>query len=164
MGSLVGKGVINDEVWKKIQKRMKNLAASGPHVKIGVFSGSGEEPNGISLVELAAIHEFGSPAANIPERSFLRSTFAEKKAELAKVSKKLAAGILTGKMGIDHALDVLGQWGVSKVKGAITEGEGIPPPNAPSTIAKKGSSRPLVNHGRLLNSITYQKVGKGDEE
>jgi len=28
-------------------------------------------------------------------------------------------------------------------------------PNAPSTIAQKGSSKPLIDTGSMLNSITY---------
>lgn len=157
----MGKPLINDAVWQKIRKRMDVLKAEGPHVKIGVFQSAGTEPGGdISLVELAAIHEFGSPAANIPERSFLRSTFSEgdKKKALVAVTKKLAKKLITGKITTDRALDVLGQWGVAAVKSNITTGDGIPPPNAEGTIRKKKSSRPLVEHGHLLNSITYQKV------
>jgi hypothetical protein len=31
----------------------------------------------------------------------------------------------------------------------------IPPPNAPSTIAKKGSDVPLIDTGRLRQSVDY---------
>lgn len=152
----MAKPIINDEVWKQIRK---NLRTTGePRVKIGVFQSSGSEPDGISIVELAAIHEFGSPAANIPERSFLRATFDGKKAELQKVTATLAKKIMTGKITISHALDVLGQWGVSAIKRRITEGAGIPPPNAPATLKAKDSTRTLVDSSHLLNSITYVKV------
>jgi hypothetical protein len=33
---------------------------------------------------------------------------------------------------------------------------GIAPPNSPYTIARKGSSKPLIDTGQLRNSITYQ--------
>lgn len=32
-------------------------------------------------------------------------------------------------------------------------------PNHPFTIAKKGSSKPLIHHGDLLNSINYHVIG-----
>ncbi|MDF7681191.1 hypothetical protein PT300_11600 [Enterobacteriaceae bacterium ESL0689] len=33
---------------------------------------------------------------------------------------------------------------------------GIAPPLDPKTIARKGSSRPLIDTGNLLQSITYE--------
>ena len=37
------------------------------------------------------------------------------------------------------------------------------PPNAPSTIAKKGFNKPLVDTGDMLRSTTYQVRMEGDE-
>ena len=35
---------------------------------------------------------------------------------------------------------------------------GLEPPNVPATIARKKSSKPLVDHGQLLNSIHFEVV------
>ena len=55
--------------------RAKTLAA-GRVVRVGVLDDApkdphkGEKPSGMSLLEVAAVHEFGAPAAGIPQRSF----------------------------------------------------------------------------------------------
>lgn len=138
------------------QRVLRTLGTST--VKVGVLSSKGGDADrdGISMVELAAIHEFGSPAANIPERSFIRRTFAAKEREVAAMSSKIGAAIFAGRMDARRGLEILGAWGATEVKKTITSGAGIPPPNAPSTIAKKGSDRPLVDTGRLLGAITWE--------
>lgn len=49
-------------------------------VKVGVFG---------SRAGVAAIHEYGAPGANIPERSFERSTFSEQKENVVRIVKGL---------------------------------------------------------------------------
>jgi hypothetical protein len=49
---------------------------------------------------------------------------------------------------------MLGQWGAAAVKRTITSGQ-VTPPDAPGTIARKGSSTPLIDEGQLVNAITY---------
>jgi len=44
---------------------------------VGIFSGE--------ALNYAAVHEFGAPRKNIPERSFLRKTFDEKKDEIERL-------------------------------------------------------------------------------
>lgn len=38
-----------------------------------------------SRAKIAIHHEYGAPAANIPERSFIRSTFNEEKRQISKI-------------------------------------------------------------------------------
>lgn len=142
----------------KALRRLAAEAAKLGTVKVGVLASKGgaARRGKISMAELAAIHEFGSPAAGVPERSFIRRTFAAKEQQLATFSARLAAAIIGGQMSVNRALDLLGAWGASEVKKTITEGEGVPPPNAPTTIAKKGSDRPLVDTGRLLGAIQWE--------
>jgi len=47
-------------------------------VEVGVFG---------SKAKIAVHHEFGAPKANIPERSFIRSTFNEQRPKLVKIIK-----------------------------------------------------------------------------
>ena len=108
------------------------------------------------MVELAAIHEYGAPKAGIPERSFIRRTFNEKQKQLKSVVGKLATDVVEREKSVESALDQLGAWGAAQVKNTITRGKGVPPPNAPETVAKKGSSRPLVDTGRLVDAIQWE--------
>ena len=49
--------IIKDNIFKKVLKRMRKLGTT--NVEVGVFSN--EDRGGITMVELAAVHEFGSP-------------------------------------------------------------------------------------------------------
>lgn len=128
-------------------------------VAVGVLgTDAADDRGGITQAELAAVHEFGSPDRGIPERSFLRSTFESvdtkrlQKNFTARVMRAIVRGKLTPEQGVDN----LGEWGVLQVRNAITVGEGISPANAEATIAKKGSSRPLVDTGSLVQSISHE--------
>lgn len=147
------------KVWEEILRNAKGGLA-GKRVKVGVLSTKGgDAAHGddlLSIIELAAIHEFGSPAASIPERSFIRATLAKHRAELVAMSAKLAQRLIAGKIDADTILKILGEWAVAKVRAEITAGDGIPPPLKPATIARKGSSRPLVDTERLLGAIAYE--------
>jgi hypothetical protein len=139
----------DDSKWRNIVQAVAELAHL--QIKVGVLDGAGESDEGVSLVEIAACNELGTE--HIPERSFIRSTFAAKQDEAARVAKKIASAIIRGTPA-DVALELLGQWGAAAVKRTITS-EDIPPPLAQSTIDAKGSSKPLVDTGQLVNSITY---------
>ena len=57
-------------------------------VLVGIFRATaevGEDIKGEEAVSIAAVHEFGSPKRGIPKRSFIRSTFDEKKDETGKL-------------------------------------------------------------------------------
>lgn len=63
---------------------------------------------------------------------------------------------------LDNALEIIGQIAVGKVQQYMTDLRD--PPNAPSTIKKKGSSNPLINNGHLRQSVTYKiETGLPDE-
>lgn len=157
---MAGSYKIDDSIWRRIMRfaASKTPEAEESHVKVGVIgSQGGKAPHGdsgLSVLEIAAVHEFGAPSVGIPERSFIRRTFNQKQAELAKVCAHLAAEYLAG-LPLEKALGKLGAWGQTAVKKTITE-DGVPPPLKPATIARKGSSRALVDTGQLLNSITYK--------
>lgn len=146
---------VDDEAFKKLISKLEQ--ASIKRVKIGVFSGTGEREGGITGVELAAIHEFGSPAAGIPQRSFIRSTFENNKPDVARITGQLASKIIKG-ANVAQAYAVLGTWATAQVKNTIVSGGGHASwkPLAAETIARKGSSSPLIDTGRLLSSITWE--------
>lgn len=53
----------------------------GLETRVGILTNAGDR------VFIGAVHEFGAPAANIPERSFERSTFAAEKGKLIEIMK-----------------------------------------------------------------------------
>lgn len=150
--------VVNDKALKKVFKNLKKLAKESAKVGILGSRGGNEDRDGITMVELAVIHELGSPDLNIPQRSFIRETFEDSKMkeELKNLLARTVKSVIVGKLSPDEVYEVLGQWGVSKIKNRITFGDGISPANALYTIERKGSSTPLVDTGRLLNAITHE--------
>lgn len=150
--------VVKSSVWQRILRDVKGLDTMSAHVGILASKGGEEMEGELSLLQIAAIHEFGSRAAGVPERSFIRRTFIEQRDELATVAARLCREIITRGMDPRRAYELLGQWGAAAIKKTITTGEGVPPPNSPRTIALKGSERPLVDTGRMLGAISYEVV------
>lgn len=63
--------------------------------------------------------------------------------------------------GVKQAAARVGNYGASEVKKGIVSGAPGGQkfvPNSPMTIARKGSSKPLIDKGDLVGSITYQVV------
>lgn len=130
-----------------------------PFVKVGVMGGDHPSAKGRPLtnVELATIHEFGAPAAGIPSRPFLRSTFDAKKAEWNRLMARLITKVVAGHLDVVAALELVGQRAAGDVRNRITQGGNFVP-NKPATIRRKGSSKPLIDSARLLQSISHQVV------
>lgn len=152
-----------DKGWAAFFKHAAELADAGK-AKVGVLGNAAAQPHHdskLTVGEIAVINEFGTEDGHVPERSFLRSTFDESRADLASEARAFTLRVLDGRMKARQAVALLAQSLVAKVRRKITSGEGVPPPNAPSTIAAKGSSRPLVDTGQLVHAITYQI---GDKE
>ena len=89
----------------------------------------------------------------IPARPFIRSTVDEKRDEYGEEMQKFWQMILDAKIGVQQALSLMGQRVESDVKAKIVSIK--TPPNAPSTIRKKGVDNPLVDTGKMLNSVRY---------
>lgn len=158
---------VDRTVWDELRAKAKKLDRM--YVKVGILQSKGGEQthpdSDMSLIEIMATHEFGSSDDRIPERRPLRKTFndGEGPRRLADVITKLAKQIITGGMDPVRALRILGTWAVKEVKNTITS-EDLPPPLAESTVEAKGSTKPLVDTGLLLNSISFEVVENDSAE
>jgi phage gpG-like protein len=127
-------------------------------VRVGVLSDSPKEEKdgeetGISLVEVAAVHEFGAPSANVPQRSFIRATADAQAGEIQRLEEVLGAQMIDGILTEDKALGLLGSKVAAMMQARITSN--IPPPLKAETVDRKGSSVALVDTGQLKASITF---------
>jgi hypothetical protein len=119
----------------------------------------GEKGGKLSLVEIAAIHEFGAPDAGIPQRSWCRGTVDEKVQAIRSMQAALARQVIQGKITGRIAMERLGAYIVGLMQARIARG--IEPPLKPATIAaKKGKETPLIRTGQLRSSITYAVEGQ----
>ena len=100
---------------------------------------------GAQLLEIAKAHEFGTQM--IPERSFLRAWADEAAQEIRQRFESI-------EKADTNAYERIGAWAAGQVQARISRG--ILPANHPKTIAKKGSSTPLIDTGLLRSSITWK--------
>lgn len=100
------------------------------------------------------IRENGSPLWHTPPRPVLEPAIANSKEVIAKMLSQAAKVALSGK-DPEIELHKAGQLGANAAKDWFYNPENRWPANAPSTIERKGSSRPNVDTANLRNSITY---------
>ena len=116
-------------------------------LEVGFFEVS-KYDNGVYVASVASFNEYGT--AKIPPRPFFRNA-------VAKNSKKWN-DILTNELR--NSVDVeLAYHRVGEVaKGDIVESimQTNTPPNSPLTIAKKRSSKPLVDTSFMRSSVNYK--------
>ena len=140
-------------------ERLRELAEQlkiNPEIQLGVLSDQASGLDGLTMAELAAIHEFGAPRANVPERSFLRATADEKQREWLTLLERALTQAVRGRLDVETALQIIAQRAVADVQAKIRSN--IPPELAPETVRRKGSTVALIDSGRLLQSISASVV------
>jgi phage gpG-like protein len=143
------------------------LTAKPRHVAVGVIgersSETHKDAGGATVADVAHWNYYGvgqGEHTRIPARPFIAIAVERHADEIKRIYARVTRGVIEQKLGVDQALGLLGEVVVGFVKQTIADG--VPPPNAPSTIARKGSSTPLINTGQLRGSITWQvREGKG---
>ena len=108
------------------------------------------------LVDIALWNELGTE--NIPSRPFMRDSVDKYKQDIGKMITAQKDALLKGATA-KGVLDVLGLFQQGLIQTEIKEGDFVA--NAPTTIRKKGSDKPLIDTGTLKNSIHYIVVKKG---
>ena len=124
-------------------------AAKRLAVSVGVHESEGSASVGaLTVAQIAEINEFG---LGPPARPAITG-WAESRRESAprEIRDRMAAA-LKARVSVAQALDQLAQFYAGEVQTRISGG--TPPPNAASTIARKGSSTPLVDTGTFRASI-----------
>lgn len=137
------------------------LALGTRQVLVGVRSRDGfktREGDSLNLAGIASANEFGTADGRVPERSFLRSTVDENADTYGRMIGRAVLRHLSGQEDIDQGLAKLGARAVGDVQAKIVAID--TPPNAPSTVARKGADNPLIDTGRLRQSIDYE-IRKG---
>lgn len=150
------------DIKKDIEKFKKSV------VKVGLPAGkSGSYEDGTTIIQVGIIHEFGSPARGIPQRSFLRAPMKMNKDKIKRLIFKEYNKVVDGKTNVNTALNALGAYGESLSVASFRKNDWKP--NAPITVEGgwmskggkafkvkgKGSNTPLVDTGQLRQAITY---------
>lgn len=92
----------------------------------------------------------------IPERSFMRSGVDEALGDLEKLIETVTLQVVMVKITPWQAYEAIGAWMVSRIQDKIKAIQG--PPLHPMTIKRKRSSKPLIDTGRMWQSVTWRVV------
>lgn len=147
-----------DHGWSALAKRLETLGDA--HVIVGVLGAKASQSHGagVTNLDVAMWNEFGTRDGHVPERSFIRATIDIYQAQLQRMAAKLGQGVVLGAFTAGQALELLGEHTIGLMKERINAH--IPPPNAASTIRRKGSSTPLIAQtGQVKNSLSYKLGG-----
>ena len=138
---------------KKFEKALQDIAdalGGAGSVKIG-FLENATYPGGTPVAMIAAIQNWGAPAAGIPPRPFFSNMIALKSPEWpAAIGGLLVAENYDG----PRVLALVGEAVAGQLRQSIRDTN--EPALAASTIRRKGHSKPLVDTGHLLNSVSYE--------
>lgn len=138
---------------EKFERRLREIAAAVSRpatVRVG-FLEAARYPDGKPVAMIAAIHNYGAPRAGIPPRPFFSNMIANKQGEWPAA----IAGLLRANdYDAPRALDVAGAAIAGQLRQSIIDTNA--PPLAPSTIRRKGFSKPLIETSHMINSIDHE--------
>jgi len=124
-------------------------------VKAGILAkdGSQNHSEGITVFQIGMIHEFGVPEKNTPRRSFIRVPIENNIKEITKLIENNHKLVSENAMSAKVALDRIGIMAQNTIKESFRNNDWKP--NSRATVKRKGSSKPLIDTGQLIGSISY---------
>lgn len=131
---------------ERIARKLKR----GGTVRVG-FLEKATYPDGTSVPLVAAINEFGAPSRGQPPRPFFRRMIAAKSGEWPRAIEDL---LKANDYDATRVLAQVGEGIAGQLRQSIVDL--TEPPLAPSTIARKKSSKPLIDTGVMIASVDYE--------
>lgn len=165
------KKIVKKDNMPKLMKILKEVGSKS--IKIGIFGADDSH-----ILMIARVQEFGcdititekmrwwlhfnglyvkdtTTEIHIPERSFIRKTYDEKKGKIDTIVKDSLNELITFKIDINTFYDRIGTYLVGLTQETLTEVDS--PPNHPFTLRRKApKDNPLIDSGRLRESITFK--------
>ena len=128
-------------------------------IAVGFIRGIDPYEDDTDLVDVAMYNEYGT--STIPPRPFLEQGI---ETHQRQIQQAVDNAFLTVDRGGDAetGLNQIGNVAKGAIQDEIANGEFAP--NAPSTIKKKGSSRPLIDTGHMRQSVKYYIRKAGETE
>lgn len=143
-----------DKVGRALADIARQLNKAGS-LEVGYFAGA-TYPDGTEVAEVAEIHEYGAPKANIPARPFMRPTVTKNAKEWPKA---LALALKANNNDAEKALALMGEVIVGEVKQSIIDVKS-PKLKEATVKAKGGRTKPLIDTSHMLDSTTYRVIKK----
>jgi hypothetical protein len=136
-----------DKLAAALSEIARNLSKAET-LRVGFLEGA-TAPNGDSIPLRAAMNEFGT--AKAPPRPFMRNMIAAKSDEWPDA---LAGALKANDYDATKALELVGGGIAGQLQQSIIDLTS--PPLAQSTIDRKGSEKPLIEHGDMLDAVDYE--------
>jgi phage gpG-like protein len=133
---------INLDIYNQINRKLQQLQNTS--IVVGVLGNSDSE-----ILKRAVFTEFGTN--KMPAWRWLYKSLNKMRPDYPRIVGQILSNVLANR---EINLNPIGIWSVGKVKemiGIITT-----PRLSYSTIAMKGSSKPLINTGQMRNSISFE--------
>ena len=149
---------ITVRVVRRRHERLPDTVKGPRRVKVGFVAGTSAQGS----IQKAVWNEFGTRGGRsgggwggpIPERPFMRNAMRNNSQKYRNALRNSAAKIMRGKTTTDVVLAKLGNLAQDDIKASITSLSS--PPNSPVTIARKGSSNPLIDTGEMRGDVRYK--------
>jgi hypothetical protein len=130
-------------------KRVAEVDSGSPRITVGVHASEGVSATGVPIAMIASVHEFGSPARNVPARPYLRPTFEAHRGRYAMMIRgALIKSIIKG-ADLRPLLALVGEKSQSDVLRKLRSN--IAPKLSPRTIQRR-RAKLKGNKGRARNN------------
>lgn len=138
---------------EKLQRALEDIArrlGRGGELRVGFFANA-TYPDGTPVAAVAFWNNFGT--GTIPPRPFFSNMITAKSPEWPRA----IAGLLqVHRCDVDRVLQITGHAIAGQLKQSIIDTN--TPPNAPSTIRKKGFNKPLIETSHMINSVDFEVI------
>lgn len=142
---------------KAFFKQLEEL--SKLQTRVGFQRGTAADEDGADMADVAMWNELGTEHS--PSRPFMRQSVDNNASKVTAMCGHQLRALAQGKTTAKEALQQIGVMQKALVQAEITNGSFAP--NAPYTVAKKGSSKPLIDTGRMRASVTVEVTEKGGD-
>jgi hypothetical protein len=146
--------------WRMVEAQLKTM--SGHYARAGVIDNKPRVGTTLTDAQLASTKEFGT--ATEPARPWVGPPIRRNR---KKYNDRLSRAVREARKSkrvepVLTALNQIGQAMVRDIRAYVLETPlpGIPPPNAPSTLAQKKGTRTLVDTHQMVDSVKYKVYRK----
>lgn len=137
-------------------KRLKRELAKLEKLMTRVGYQQGEETEGegegADLCDIAMWNELGT-SSGIPSRPFMRDSVDKHEGEIKAFIEGQFRLLVAGKTNAEGIMRAIGVFQKGLVQREIVDGEFVP--NAPATIRRKKSDKPLIDTGKMRQSVNF---------
>lgn len=134
-----------ERFFKEIEKLVKLT------VRVGYQQGAAQEDDGTDTLDVAMWNELGTSRA--PSRPFMRQSVDNNEKKINDFLRLQLQRLAEGKTTAEDIYTQIGVFQKGLIQQTIRDGDFVP--NAPSTILRKGSDKPLIDTGKMRQSVAF---------